>query len=118
MVERAPYPWFMIMILIVSVRSQTIFLIIGRVARYALVRVYGLHLGAEALLFYRRARLFRADSHSERVCYVVCLSPTAALSLFQMIGYEGVETVGLPNSLCGVVGKEAWKPIQQQHADN
>ena len=118
MVERAPYPWFMIMILIVAVRAQTIFLVIGRVARYALVRVYGLDLGAEGLLFYRRARRFRADSHSERVCYVVCLSPPAALSLFQMTGYEGVETVGFPNSLCSVVGEEAWKAIQQQDADN
>lgn len=108
----------MIMILIVAVRSQAIFLVIGRVARYALVRVDGLHLGAEGLLLYRRARRFRANSHSERVCYVVCLSAPVALSLFQMAGYEGVETVGFPDSLCSVVGEEAWKAIQQQHADN
>ena len=47
-----------------------------------------------------------------------CLSPPVAPPLFQMAGYEGVETVGLPNSLCSVVGEEAWKPIQQQDADN
>ena len=111
MVERAPYPWFMIMILIVAVGSQAIFLVIGRVARYTLVRMYSLHPGADNLLFYRRARRFRADSHSQRVCYVVCLSPLAARCLFQMAGYEGIETVGVPNSLCSIVGEEAWKPI-------
>ena len=62
--ERAPYPWFMIMILIVTVGSQAIVLVIGRVARYALVRVYSLHLGADSLLFYRGARRFRAEIHS------------------------------------------------------
>ena len=108
----------MIMILIIAVRSQTIFLVIGRVARYALVCVYGLHLGANSFLFYRRARRFRADSHFSRVFYVECPSPPAALSLFQMSGYEGVETVEFPNSLCSVVGEEAWKVIQQQDADN
>ena len=64
MIERAPYPWFMIMILIIAVRSQSIFLVIGRVARYALVCVYSLHLGADSFLFYRRARRIRANSHS------------------------------------------------------
>ena len=64
MIERAPYPRFMVMILIIAIGSQTIFLVIGRVARYALVRVYGLHLGANSLLLYRRARGFGADSHS------------------------------------------------------
>ena len=97
----------MIMILIIAVGSQTIFLVIGRVARYALVGVYSLHLGADGLLVYRRARGFRADSHSSRVCYVVCLFPPAAPCLFQMAGYDGVKMVGVPNSLCGIVGEEA-----------
>ena len=44
MAERASYPWFMVMVLGIAVRPQSIFFEVGRVARYALVCVYSLNL--------------------------------------------------------------------------
>lgn len=51
MTERASYRRFVIMVLIITVRPQTIFLVVRRVTRYALVRLDSLDLGVESFLF-------------------------------------------------------------------
>lgn len=70
MTERASYPWFMIMVLIVTVRPQSIFLVVRRVARYELVRVYSVDLGAPSFLLYRRTRVLGTGSHAYRIFHV------------------------------------------------
>ena len=52
MIERELYRWFMIMVLTITVRAQSIFLVVGRVARYALIGMYSLKLGAHSFLLY------------------------------------------------------------------
>ena len=99
----------MIMVLIIAIRSQSILLVVGRVARYALVGVYSLDFGADSLLFYGRARRIRANSHARRCFTYSVPSPPTVICLFQSAGYEGVEMVGFPHGLGGVVGEEAWK---------
>ena len=96
----------MIMIFVIAVRAQSILLVVGRMARYALVGVYGLYLGADNLLFNRRTRFLRAGSHSRIFRGRLLLSSGRALSI---ISYQGVEMVRLPDSLCSVVGEESWK---------
>lgn len=96
----------MIMIFIIAVRAQSIFLVVGRMARYALVGVYSLYLGADNLLSNRRTRLLRAGSHSRNLYARFLLSLGRALLT---MSYQGVEMVRLPDSLCSVVGEESWK---------
>ena len=62
--ESGPYPRLMIMVRVVAVRPQSIFLVVRRVARYALVGVYNLNFRTGVFLLYGRARLCGACRHS------------------------------------------------------